>query len=413
MSSSTAAFSSILGDQDSPTNFYIPQFEVRVEGVGLPRNVLRDVKSISYTDNINQIDGFSLEINNWDPERRAFKYVGSETAEQLENGHEDAPRFRLFEPCNKQVEIRMGYSGELQSMLRGTFTSIEPSFTASAAPTLTVRGLNVLHKLRTQQNTEAWTDARDSDVAQRLRARHGTSRFPIPIVIDSKARNAEPVLDYISQRNQYDIDFLLMRARERGYVVYLLPASRRDPQGSLYFGPRDATHERGTTVDIRTYELAWGKSLIEFKPTLTTANQVRSVRVEGWNRRTRRVISHTAHLTDARISCNRNIHRILQQCDPREEIIVNQPVCSPIHARRIAEDTLDRLQHSFVKCTAKTIGLPDLRAGMQVMIGGVGERFSGRYFITESTHTIDESGYLTSFKAQRDDPSGRVRLGGQ
>jgi len=61
-----------------------------------------------------------------------------------------------------------------------------------------------------------------------------------------------------------------------------------------------------------------------------------------------------------------------------------------------------------VKCDATTIGLPDLRAGLHVEILNVGARFSGVYFITETEHTINDSGYITKFKAQRDDP-GRVR----
>ena len=404
MTPSTAPISPVIGDAWHLTNFHIPQFEVRIEGASLPRNVLRDVRTISYTDSIDHIDGFTIEVNNWDPTRHAFKYVGSETEAQLQAGHEDAPRYRLFEPCGKEVEIRMGYHGDIQSMLRGNFTTMEPSFTPSAAPTLTVRGLNILHKLRTQQNSEAWRDMKDSDIALAMRSRRGNAQFPIPVTISNEARDAEPEIPYIAERNQYDIDFLLRRARERGYVVYLLPASRRDPQGSLYFGPRDTAHPGGTALDIRTYELAWGKTLIEFKPTLTTANQVRSVRLDGWNRRTRHVITHTATFTDARIRCNRDLHRILDQCDPREEIVVNEPVSTVIEARRRAEAILDNMQHNFVKCQAKTIGLPDLRAGMQVIISGVGSRFSGRYFITESTHTIDDNGYLTSFKAQRDNP---------
>ena len=46
--------------------FYVPQFEVRIEGVGLPRDVLRDVVQVTYKDNIKEIDSFELTVNNWD-----------------------------------------------------------------------------------------------------------------------------------------------------------------------------------------------------------------------------------------------------------------------------------------------------------------------------------------------------------
>ena len=69
---------------------------------------------------------------------------------------------------------------------------------------------------------------------------------------------------------------------------------------------------------------------------------------------------------------------------------------------------LNNSQHEFVKCQGTTVGLPDLRAGKHVEILNIGSRFSGRYFLTETEHIINGAGYITKFKAQRDDP-GRVR----
>jgi phage protein D len=58
----------------------------------------------------------------------------------------------------------------------------------------------------------------------------------------------------------------------------------------------------------------------------------------------------------------------------------------------------------MVKCTGASVGLPDLRAGRKAEIAGLGPRLSGEYFITESTHTIGDSGYRTTFAARRERP---------
>jgi len=55
-----------------------------------------------------------------------------------------------------------------------------------------------------------------------------------------------------------------------------------------------------------------------------------------------------------------------------------------------------------VTATGSCIGLPDLRAGQHVRIKGVGARFSGLYFVTETTHTINDQGYTTKFTACRE-----------
>lgn len=392
--------------------FYTPRFEVRIAGVGLPRNVLRDVTSITYHDYIKQIDGFDLAINNWDADRNRFKYVGQETMAELTQANPpagtDAALYQLFAPCGKDVEIRMGYVGELTSMLKGNFTSISPVFSASTPPVLNVSGLNILHKLRTRQYTYAWPGLRDSDIAlnlNTLRDPRGGPRFPVPIKIDENARNAEVPIDYVAENNQYDIDFLLTRARRRSYVVVLRPDPSGKTPGSLYFGPPDSNNPALRDV---TFQLHWGRSLIEFKPKMTNATQVASVTVNGWNRRTKKPIVERVTLDDARIRCNRDIHRLMQQCDPREEIVVTEPVFTSREAHERALAILNNAQHEFVKCEGTTIGLPDLRAGLHVEILKVGARFSGLYFITETEHTIDDNGYTTKFKAQRDDP-GRVR----
>src|SRR2546428_6047482 len=103
--------------------FYVPRFEVRIEGAGLPQDVLRDVTQITYRDNIKEIDSVELTVNNWDPTIHDFKYIGSETSDTLKTN----PLYHIFEPCsNKEVQVRMGYMGgfDLTVMLTGTFTTM-------------------------------------------------------------------------------------------------------------------------------------------------------------------------------------------------------------------------------------------------------------------------------------------------
>ena len=101
-----------LVDESRTTGgFYTPRFEVKIEGAGLPRDVLRDVIQLTYRDSVNELDSFELTVNNWDPTTRRFKYVGSEKAADLAEDpprSADAQRFTLFEPCGKEVEVKLG-----------------------------------------------------------------------------------------------------------------------------------------------------------------------------------------------------------------------------------------------------------------------------------------------------------------
>ena len=384
--------------------FYVPQFEVKIEGVGLPRDILRDVSQVAYRDSLKEIDSFELNVNNWDAETGDFKYVGAETAEMLKGNSPLALRYRIFEPGQKTVEVRMGYAGQLRLMLTGTFTTMEPNFPSGGAPVLSVRGLNVLHQLRRKQNTTTWRDKRDSEIAENIatltdpQLKH--KRFPLPIVVDPKSKKGEKPIPYVAQKNEYDIDFLLSRARQRGYVVFVLEGDPEkkgiESKRRLYFGP--STAEKPVTIKLER-----GVSLIDFKPTLTTANQVRSVTVHAWNRQTKKPISETVTLDDKELHINRDLREMLDTGDPREEVVVDEPVFTPAQARERATAILLERYKGLVKASVTCVGLPDLRAGQRVRIEGVGARFSGSYFITETTHTIGDGGYTTKFSARRED----------
>lgn len=399
-------------------NFYVPRFEISASGRSLDSGVVRDVLQVTYNDSTTEIDSFDVTVSNWSPERREFKYVG---AEQSVMG--DTSTHRLFNPGAGEFELKLGYGSELVTMMRGTTTSLEPSFPASGAATLTVRALNALHQLRSRQHRDRWPNSRvpraqvkisriARDIGQRRN--EGGCRFPLPIRTSERALRREPVLDSVSQDNQFDIDFLLIEARKLGYVVYV----DQEPQGRttrevLYFGPPDERHPG--VPDLR-YELKWGISLIDFSPKLSTANQVSGVEIRGWNRSSNRAIRPrvTTSESDLRrynITTNTDLLELVQRrdtlglplgtCREREEIIVNEPQFTLQQAERRAADKLGERLGQMVEATGTTIGLPQLRAGQRIMIDDVGRRFRGVYFVTKTTHTINDSGYTTKFTAHR------------
>ncbi len=151
--------------------------------------------------------------------------------------------------------------------------------------------------------------------------------------------------------------------------------------------------------------MKWGASLIDFKPTLTTARQVRSVTVNGWDRTKKAAITVKVSIDDPGMNVNKDMHTLIGTCDPRDELVVDKPVFNQADAKRIAQGILNDRTKEIIKASATCVGLPDLRAGRYVVIEGLGARFSGSYFVTDTSHTINDSGYLTHFNARRESPS--------
>ena len=62
----------------------------------------------------------------------------------------------------------------------------------------------------------------------------------------------------------------------------------------------------------------------------------------------------------------------------------------------------ENIRKLIITGRGSTVGVPDLRAGSVIVIEGVGKRFSGKYFVTSTTHKIDDSGYTTGFTGRRE-----------
>lgn len=355
-------------------DFYVPRFEVKVGARKLDREAVHDITEVRYEDSLDEIDGFEITINNWDAERQTFKYADQD----------------LFDP-GKTVELSMGYFGAtpLRKMVTGEITSLDPNFPAAGQPTLTIRGLNLLHRLRTKQESFSYTKVKDSDVAQTIGAR-------LKVTVDAPAAATETQYEYLFQDNKYDIVFLIERARRIGYDIYVVePEGPGDPK--LYFGPSERVRQV-------THDLTYGRSLIDFNPTLSTALQVAKVTVRGWDNVAKKKIEATATRSDLSTTRFGGTSE-----DPgnsfadREEVITNRPVNSEAEARTLAIETLERIAKDMVTASGSTVGLPDLVAGSAIEVGGVTDRFGGRYFVTSTTHTIGESGYTTQFDCRKEE----------
>lgn len=392
-------FTEIYKDRD----LYVPAFDLKINGQSLPENAAKDVIDVRYSDSIDQIDSFEITVNNWDTQQQDFKYTGSTKTQELGN------RNRLFDP-GQEIELWMGYykpptgrtAGQetgLRLMLAGLITKITPNFPTSGQPTLKVNGQNALRKFMTRQETHVYERKRDSEIAEQV-GRRGNFRIgnlTIPVHVDASARSQELENDHILQDNQYDIVFLLQRAHRNGYDLLLRQETQQDQtEQFLFFGP--AAEGQRTS-----YILEWGKSLIQFQPTLTTSRQVYSVTVNGWDAARGRRISITvdrSQLPTRGLRDRRELDQLESGFRERSEVIVDRPFRNEAEARQYARARLEQNARDLVTGRGSTIGTPDLRAGSVVELRKLGSTFSGRYLIKSTTHTINGSGYITEFEAR-------------
>ena len=298
----------------------------------------------------------------------------------------------------------MGYLGRLVPMITGNFTTMEPSFASSGAATLAVRGLNATHQLRTKKFSNAWENRTPCEIVRNLGALTdgGKKRFPVPIDILPGTESNDDKIPFVTQTSQFDIDFLLNFARQFGYEINLVGNTKAEQR--LQFGLASSAHRP------INYQLDWGSTLVDFKPSLTTAGQFKSITVRGWDRKTQKPIAEKVAFDDPELKkMNAKFGELVMQCDPKEEQTVDQPVFSKVDARKRAIGLMRDNAARIVRGTGTTVGLPELRAGTRIRIGNLGARISGDYLVTKSTHTIGEAGYQTKFECRLEDYTGKPR----
>ena len=381
--------------------FYVPSFELWLRNAKLDPSVVRDVIEVTYEDHVDKVDSFTLILNNWDAQKRQCKYFGLKNAPEPGSAAEKLAQ--LLAP-GTAVLLKLGYLGrspDMRTMMRGYVTTVDLELTDTTAPRIVVRGLDAIDRFRVKQYTWAWPEGnstggkggiRDSDIAKELEKspddKAGRPGLGFRVEIDPSARDKEPRHEHVLMHNQYPIVFLAERARRNGYALFLA-WDQQMKEEYLYFGPSE-------NLKDKTYQLEWGRSLVTFKPTLSTGKQVAKVTVLGWDAKAKQPIKEEATVDKDGLKFDKEL-RALALAVNREEVVVDPPAITKEEAKKRALRLLQEQQKDLVTAMGVTLGLPDLRAGRSCDIRRVDYRLDGRYFLTGTTHTLNHTGYRTQF----------------
>jgi len=373
---------SLLSSGIPSTDYYAPDYKIEVEGQEIDPESKGDVLDLKVTMDIANLTHFDMTVNNWDDKHLSFKY--SDTA--------------TFDLGNR-VHVQMGYAGKLLSMVQGLITSLTPRFPESGPPTLAIGGEDRMVKLKERKPRDGeqkkFVNQTDSEIVKVIATRNGL----IPKVQKTTEKH-----DIVVQKNQDDVSFLMERAKRIDYDCFI----GVDPdtgQDALYFqSPTDARDGK----KVRVYVFEWGKSLINFNPTISLNKQVGKVTVKGWDPNTKKIIQYTAGPSDLPTSGGgeNGPSAIQSRFQDREDVVVDQPVTSQQEAKALAQALLRERAYSYITANGQVIGLPDLRPGDNIEVQGLGKRFSGMYYVTKVEHALGSSGYHTTFDVRNYNDGG-------
>jgi uncharacterized protein len=341
----------------------VPSFTIRVNGSDLPPAARGEVTKVTVEESLDSAGTFAIELSNWDMDAQRVTWSDAE----------------LFQPGGV-VEIQMGYVEALETVMVGEITGLELSFPERARALLTVRGYDRLHRFRRGRRTRSYLQVKDSNVAQEIANDLGLT----PDVEDSGE-----VHPYLLQMSQTDIDFLLGRARAIGYEVLVADKTLRF---------RKMKHDRGKLV---TLDFTHG--LMTFYAYLSTVDQVSQVTVRGWDPKAKQALvgqAQASAVTGTMGGAQVGPAAAEKVFGARTLTVVEHPVATQNEADLLASGLLNDIALNYIRAEGTAVGDPAIKVGTVIELGGLGERFSGLYYVTQLAHVWDGQ-FVTHLRLRR------------
>lgn len=388
-----------------PVLAYAPDFRLAINGAPVPAELRATVTSVKYTDGRNAADRVEIALANPDLFwlRRHIKGTGFAPVPTRLPGpvgteHSITPIGLL--DIDNQLSLALGYvDSGLANMFDGEITGISATFPNSGMPTVTIVAHDKLNRLSAGKVQRGFGLLPDFLIAMLLGAEHRIIPLIDPAIVG--ASTAVAVVKAIfngtgRKQTASDLDFLAEIAKTYdaefwadGDVLYLSRFLKE-------FTP-SAT-------------LSWGRSLIDFSPKLTTVGQVAGVSMRFTLREIPLdfVVSVFWDFDRERLGVTvlpGVAAKGAKAFSGANFSIMDSAISSPADLAGSALLIVSELRRRLNKRltgSGSCVGDPTIRAGHLVRLDALGPDFSGDYRISTATHSIDTSGYRTTFEAFRE-----------
>jgi phage protein D len=377
-------------------NLYAPVFEIKVDGNDILRLGLDNTKesieiaSINIDNTLDGADTFSFTVNN------AFDITNRELYRFVEE-------VLIFDA---EVEIKFGYGSQLKTLMYGILTSVKVNFPSGSAPQIEVGGFDISYRMMKENKPRSWNEKTDSEVVKEMSSLYSLQAFPNEDDPFPQKESIEATElrhpQIIKQEKENDFEFI-KRLAERNYYEFFVFRK------TLYF--RKPARQLKPVVTLE-----WNKSLVSFSPEFNIAERLFQVDVLGQDTDKKKInIVGTAKINNDEIKKIREIKstRARQGRQATEQLLteqVKQPVTSEEHAKNMAKAILLKKHEDVLKGSGESIGVPDLLAGTNIEILGLGRKFSKIYYLKTTNHSISNSGYRTTFSVNRVPDENEIEL---
>lgn len=317
-----------------------------VEGQAVAQEV--QVLSYAVTKAVNTIGTARVTLSDGDAAKEDFAHSTGEN----------------FLP-GKKVEIKAGYHSEEKTIFKGVI--IRHSITVGATGTTMVLDCrDEAVKMTVGRKNAYFYEKKDSEIISEIGGNYGG------LSIDAEAtstKHKEMVQYYCT-----DWDFIVSRAEQNGMLVY-------DDDGEVKVAKPDLSAEP-------VLKLRFGATILSFSAEMDARHQFKAVKGVGWSQADQALLEvdgATPSLTEAGNLSSGTLADVVG-IDPY--LVQHGGSITDVELQAWADATFMRGQLAKVQGMVKFHGIDTVKPGTVLEIGGVGDRFNGKVFVSGVLHEL-------------------------
>lgn len=325
-------------------------FKILVEGEELSSTV--QVKNIVVEKEINRIPTAKIVIIDGDPAAQEFAVSDQD----------------LFVP-GKEVEIKAGYHSDEETVFKGIVIKHSLKIRSSQS-LLIVECKDKAVKMTIGRKSKYFYESTDSDILEEIIDTYS---------LDKEVETTNVTHQKMVQYNVSDWDFCVTRAQANGKGCLV-------DDGKIIIAKPDVTQEEIQTV-------TFGATLLDFDAEIDARNQVQKITSYGWSPADQELLKLEG--TDPGISLNGNLTSIdlAGVTSPENLELKNGGEGSNAELQEWANAKWLFNQMAKVRGRMKFQGIPKVKPGKILKLAGVGDRFSGKVYISGIRHQLAEGNW--------------------
>jgi len=325
---------------------------ILVDGKEIPGDL--HVLSVSVTRELNRIPAASIQLRDGEPSKATFAVSNTDN----------------FVP-GKEIEIQLGYRSQNETVFKGVVVRQGIKIRKSGS-VLFVDCRDSAVKMTSGLKSHYFTDKKDSDIMEEILGSHS---------LQKDVETTTPDLKEVVQYDSTDWDFLLCRAEANGQVVLV-------EDGKV-------TVAKPATSGSPVLQVAYGSTVLELDAEIDARWQSKGVKTSSWSPADQKAVDADAKEPSVTQSGNLSAADLAKVLGDEVHAIRHGGRLKEPELQAWADARLLKERLAKIRGRASFQGFAGVGPGKIVELSGIGERYSGKLYVSGVRHNVSNGNWQT------------------